>query len=479
MRWLTYARDSGGARQEASVDQQTAEYDRWIEARGDTLALPHFCDRARPGGTMVGRDDLDRLLAVAERTPRVADGILFWAVNRVGRNTVESDYIRATLRYQGFVVTYISSRASEALGKVGRIIEQAEVVEAESFNEKLSADVKRGQRYMLNMRGPDGKYLGINFSHNVPPGFKAEQIKVSTRRDGRPHMVTRWVVDETTARVVREAFQARAEGMTLPEIQELFPLYRNASSYNSLHAMFRNPVYKGVMKRGDIEIEDYWPAIVDADTWAKACALRRPVGPRTAMSKRLLLDLLVCGECGYRVSIMTNENYVYYHCPGRWRGRECHNGNQRAVTLEAKILAEVDKHLSPEEIEVYDKAAKANNARIQSIQDVAQAERQARLAVVEGTIANITKTLVNMPLSEALGAELMAMEREKAELTAQIAAFAVLPPKLAPVGADLLKARAEMQEKLKDGNIPAARRALKRLIARIVMTREEQRIEWV
>ena len=95
------------------------------------------------------------------------------------------------------------------------------------------------------------------------------------------------------------------------------------------------------------------PALVDADLYAAvqerlAENRRRLRAPRPG-PRYLLQGLLVCGSCGYALSVQTSGlqlRYTYYTCPGSYvsdlsHRRLCPNGRQRTETLEEAVWNDV------------------------------------------------------------------------------------------------------------------------------------------
>ncbi len=99
-------------------------------------------------------------------------------------------------------------------------------------------------------------------------------------------------------------------------------------------------------------------ALVDAELFATAQERlaenrRRLRAPRPA-ARYLLQGLLVCGSCGYGLSVQTSglqQKYTYYTCPGVYvseltHRRVCPNGRQRTEAVEAAVWADVSALLS-------------------------------------------------------------------------------------------------------------------------------------
>ncbi|OIQ60230.1 recombinase family protein [Neomoorella thermoacetica] len=99
--------------------------------------------------------------------------------------------------------------------------------------------------------------------------------------------------------------------------------------HSSVVRMLKNPVYTGRLRRKDEQPD--WkpvlvPAIIDQETFMRAqemLARSKRFNPKTTRRRFLLQRLLVCGECGRRLTVVTHNNpqkakYSYYTCPGRY-----------------------------------------------------------------------------------------------------------------------------------------------------------------
>ncbi len=100
-------------------------------------------------------------------------------------------------------------------------------------------------------------------------------------------------------------------------------------------------------------------ALVDAELFAtrRRSGWRRiggVCGHPAPAARYLLQGLLVCGSCGYGLSVQTSglqQKYTYYTCPGVYvseltHRRVCPNGRQRTEAVEAAVWADVSALLS-------------------------------------------------------------------------------------------------------------------------------------
>jgi DNA invertase Pin-like site-specific DNA recombinase len=74
----------------------------WCQAREYTLTHL-FIDRARSGGSTIGRTEFDRLIKYFQSKPPEA-GVVFWDLSRWARNIDDGQYYLAAIRRLGTAV---------------------------------------------------------------------------------------------------------------------------------------------------------------------------------------------------------------------------------------------------------------------------------------------------------------------------------------------------------------------------------------
>lgn len=97
-----YLRDSGGTKQEASVERQEKELRVYCEAH-HLILTKLFVDEARTGRTDKRRDALAELMSHFRDGGEEA-GVIIWNYERFARNTKHGRYYIAVLEYLGKVV---------------------------------------------------------------------------------------------------------------------------------------------------------------------------------------------------------------------------------------------------------------------------------------------------------------------------------------------------------------------------------------
>jgi len=346
-----YARDSGGDAQDLSVQQQVQALHNYCE-RFDLVLVHAFIDEAQSGGSVVGRDAFDDLIHLAHQDPPPVEGIVVWSFSRFVRNLLDAQFHKADLRRRGYEL--ISLTEDLPNGDYAPIIEALIDWKNERFLKDLSRDVQRGLRDLARKGYAPGGF--------PPVGYKAEKVTLGRRRDGRPHVVSRWVPDPAKADLVRKAWRMRADGATYNEIHQETRLYTSKNSYAT---MFGNETYKGVLKCGDLKIEGGLEALVDEETWEIVQKRRRSYKkrlrstrehPKRGRSPYLLSGLAVCAECGDAMiggfdNLKRRQPWSYYICGRKKRKgwHSCPTGKISGQLLEQAVLDTVmERVLTPD-----------------------------------------------------------------------------------------------------------------------------------
>lgn len=468
-RWLTYARDSGGKRQQDSVRQQQHEYEDWLSENGQVLAQ-HYQDIARPGKTMVGRVGLDGLLRDSARKPRPADGVLFWSINRSGRDLNDIDYIKADLRRRGYSVVFLSNDIPQDSSGVSHILEAAYAWKAQNDSKQMGADIRRGRRDLITATDSTGAYCRY-WLGRAGVGFKLERIQIGNHRNGDPHIVSRLEIDEAAAAVVLQAFEMRRDRMSYRSIRDATGLFADLryTGASSFKVMFRNTLYYGALTYEGEAHENFITAIVERELWeavqtVNADRRERLLGQRPANigSRYLLSGLLRCGLCDEALGgcemRASGRVYTYYR---HFAHSDCNDTRFHRVHMLDGLIVErvLNDALSPAAVEAMVVAANNEREAMVSGASLVLSDLESRILGTEKAIMNLVASARLSPLSAALGRELVALEStleglQQKRVEAQAKAVKPLDIKAADARASKLRAL------LLGSDVQAARNAL-------------------
>jgi DNA invertase Pin-like site-specific DNA recombinase len=481
---FTYARDSGGDTQERSVDEQIRLYDAYAEQHG-LIILRHFHDRARPGSSMIGRDGLEQLLAEARRQPRAGDGILFWSMDRLSRNQLESQYLKADLRLHGYKLIFISNDIPD-VGDLSPVFESLLEWKAAEDLRAISRNAKRGLMDLVARKKPDGSFEG--FMPGVPPrGYKGETVAIGMKRTGQPRLVQRWVKDPKWWKKCREAWRLRADGWTVADVHRKLGIYQSSTCYTTF---FRNAIYKGELHYGGQVFKDFVPRMVDDAVWAKVQRMHdvlKKHAPARVDSKRLFAGLAFCAVCGSPLRGFDYRKngkilYRYYGCSGRGK-KSCRAPMIPADPFEREVMEKVsDRILTPATLRLLSEATRIvlrnRNNQADGVIDLLKDD----LRSAEKGIANLVKSVEQAPLSAALGKALEDQETRAAEARARIAELQTAKREQAQIpeysDADLRALGDRLRAALLRPT-PEARAVLQGFVVRIVAEKKRAAIYYV
>ena len=350
-----YCRDSGGEDQD--IRSQKAAVLEYIDSSGLILDRT-FVDEARPGSSVVGRDAFEQMIELSKQEPRRVDGIVLWSFSRFARNLLDAQFYKADLRRRGYQI--ISMTDDLPGGDLDVIVEALYDWKHEQYLKDLSQNVKRTLHELARQ--------GYSVGGFPPRGYKAQKVKIGTKRNGKPRYATQWISDPKWATKVQEAFSLRAEGATFSEIKDRTGLYRSS---NSISCALRNKTYLGIRKCGDIETHDAHEPLVSRELWDQVQATLRtrparggswPQGHPHAKhitSPYLLSGMIRCAKCGSAMigsfdKLKSGTRWRFYVCGKRKRQglAGCDTGKLKADLVEGEVMRHVmDQVLTTEAVD--------------------------------------------------------------------------------------------------------------------------------
>ncbi len=284
-----------------------------LETGRAEVLLTHYFDRLVRG--------MARQSELIERVEAI-DGADLWSVD-YGRRTNQNAAGKMTVNAQGMVSQYVSDAAKE------RSWAAVEAAIAE----------------------------GVGGFSKIPLGYLLGDDR-------------RLVLDPARAPIVAEAFELRARGATLREVQELLAGHGVARAVSAVRSMLASRVYLGELHFGDHtpNLAAHRP-IVSEELWRRVQRVTGPsTGPRPE-SDRLLarLGVLRCGSCGARMVVGTSNGYPIYRCPA-------YSDCEHHVAISARIAeGEVERRVREAVAEEHGQAS-----ALEAEQEAASATERAR-----------------------------------------------------------------------------------------------------
>lgn len=414
-----YLRDSGGPSQERSTGQQRKEIEAYCAAHGLTLRNV-FCDEAKSGASTAGRDDFNRMLDTYRAPAARPNGLLLWNYARFARDLDDAIYYKSLLKAQGISVHSLTDPIPE--GRYGRIVEFFIDISNEEKRRQTSTDAKRGLRDLV---------LSHGCVPGTPPrGFRRVPVEIGKRRDGSARIAHRWEPDPAMAGKVRRAFELKAAGVSLSQIQRETRLY---GSLNSYRTFFINPIYTGVLHFGDLVVESYCEALVDIKTWKSVQEILKAAGqrhnpvkthPRRTNSIYLLSGLALCDACGAPLygNTVTRptreaERDEAYRCSRGRRKRDCKTPRIPRKRLEEQVLATIREYiLLPDNLTAIHQMTAVNLDEFEAERAKRRMQLSDERQSLSKRIANITAAIAAAGHSQAMLDELGRLETQRAQL---------------------------------------------------------------
>jgi site-specific DNA recombinase len=475
---FAYLRDSGHEKQELSIGQQEDAIRAWCAERG--LILEHvYKDEARKGSSVIGRSELNALMNAFRHGADVA-GVVVWKYNRFARNIDNAQFLRAEIRTRGYTFYSLNDKVPE--GPEAIIFEAVIDYADQQYLTNMSIDVKRG---LYNLVKNYGCMPGT-----PPTGFKREKVIISYRRDGSPHIAHRWIPDPDVAPRVRQAFEMRAAGSSLGEINAETHLFNTINSYATF---WPNKLYKGTLVFGDdIVIENYCEPMVDEKTWDIVQARQNHFArskhlkggsidhPRRASSKYLLSGLAHCAQCGAPMfgttSSQRNGSVMRsYFCSRAYRTRDCTRQRIPVVAFDAAVITRLREEIhKPDYLASMLAEKRAMNASHQADHDAQRHKITSDLGETRRQITNVTDAISEQKHSRALLKRLADLEAQETRLQTELASLDAdhtqLPPNEASI-AQLTATLAYLEAALTSSDIQVQRSILRQLIKRVDIDR--------
>lgn len=395
IKYVAYVRKSSeeANRQVLSIDAQIDEIKRQFPGiEVDFIKESHS---AAKGGM---RPEFARMIKAFKKGKY--QGLVAWHPDRLSRNIQDTAEI-VTLLKQAVIkdlrfCNFTFENTPEGIMMLQMIMNQAEY-----FSGKLSKDVKRGNRKKRELGGTTGL---------APIGYINQ---------GRGKFI---IPDPKRFHKVYQAFRLILTGKyTIAKIKKImdeewdFKTLKRGKfggkhvSIQSLHKIFRNPMYAGVIidpHTGEMFKARHKPMITPEEFDKIQDLIGRHGMPRlTKRDKDFpLRGFLVCGQCGCMITAEekiktlkngTKRRYRYYRCTHKGN-HGCHQKAVREDVLQAQFDAIIDHYeLSPELYELGMKALKEVASHEIEVRDAAQAAQEQSIKVVQNKLDNLLNLLTD------------------------------------------------------------------------------------
>ena len=336
---VIYARYSSSSQTEQSIEGQLRVCREYCEREGYRV-IEEYIDRATSASKDINKR-VEFLRMIKDSDKGGFEAVIVYKLDRFARNRYDSANYKFKLKKNG--VSLVSATENISNDPEGIILESVLEGMAEFYSAELSQKVRRGRAETAAKRN--------SYGGNIPLGYKVVDKKL--------------VIDEPSAKIVREAFKLYAEDTSIADICRLFNARGYTSSKgrpfnkNSFHRMFRNEKYRGVYTyKDEVRAEGALPEIIDKETWdtvQKKLGALRPKNIERSSDKNqyLLKGKIFCGHCQSPMyAATTNRKYKYYYCSGKRSGTtDCTKSSVNAKVIEPAVIRDAMALLTDEYID--------------------------------------------------------------------------------------------------------------------------------
>ena len=400
-----YVRYSSANQTEQSIEGQVRVCTEYAVKHNINI-VEIYADRATSASKDVNkRVEFLRMIKDSEKHP--FDAVIVYKLDRFARNRYDSANFKYKLRKNG--VQLISATENISEEPEGIILESVLEGMAEFYSAELAQKINRGMR--------ESAYKHNCIGGHIPLGFKVIDKK--------------FVINEETAPIVKEAFQLYAEGKSVANICRYFNEKGYVSSKNhpfgksSFTKIFRNEKYLGTYSYHDLKTENAIPQIIDKETWDLVQARlkdQKPSGTYKAKVNYLLTGKLYCGHCGLRMngSGDTGNGLYYYECYGKKNHTtKCKKKKTRKEFIEAVVVHDAMSLLTDENIElIADTAVRLNEQEIDTTTNIHTLT--VKLSDIDTSLNNLMKAVESGEAPEILIKRMNTLEKEKRTLEKQL-----------------------------------------------------------
>lgn len=409
---IAYYRYSSSSQNEASIEQQREQAHAYADLHGYTI-IKEYKDEAKSGTTSDRPGYKQMLYEIEQLKPAV---LILWKTDRLSRDRYELPAVKKKIRLAGCSIKFVAEPNLEDSGEA-EFMESVLEGFAAFYSIQLSCNIKRGLRYNAERCMYNGhKVIGYDVDKNTK----------------------KYIVDPSSAPIVRRVFEEYAAGKPLKEIvagmnaDGLRTSRGSLFNHESLRKMLRNRKYIGEYSDSGVVIPDGMPAIVTHELFEQCQTMldrNKRNGPQQQADEPgrfWLTGRFICGKCGAAMHGTSGNSrhrdgtpgrrYDYYACYDHLHRKGCKMRNVRKETAEDTVRTMLEAMLCWPE----------NASRLASesfLFACKKATDDSEIEMLEEELKSVNKKLSNLVRaieagiwSETTQAELKNLETTKHEL---------------------------------------------------------------
>jgi site-specific DNA recombinase len=366
---VVYARVSSEEQvQGYSIQAQLRACREWAEKHGYRVAKEYLDEGYSASRHLEKRESFKEMLSDAASKSHPFDLVVVHKLDRFSRDSLESFTSKAILKRHRVRLISVQEPVVGSDAPEDAFMEHILVGMAEFYSKNLAREIRKG----LTERIRQGFLV-----FRPPYGYRREVVE---KREGQKRIrtISRPVVDEAAAAVVRRIFELSDRGVGYKEITNILNNEglrtgkgRRFAS-NHIYWILRNKAYVGVLeynfrpRYGAVEpmtIPGFYPLIIEQqlfDRVEKKLCLSTANWQNSFANRTtyLLSGLVVCEACGRRyLGTAAKGGKFHYYCCGSYLKGGKNTCAARLINknkLESLVLAKIQEEiLTPNNIRIY------------------------------------------------------------------------------------------------------------------------------
>lgn len=355
-----------------------------------------FIDEGESAKT-ANRPELKRLIQHCKEN-KCVDVVVVHKIDRLARNLVDYATIKAILKQKGIRLVSVSEPFDD--NPVGQLLENIIASISEWYSANLGQEIKKSNSEKLR-RG--------EWPHKPPLGYKSAK--------GESNRVQH-VPDETTAPLVRQAFELFATGnYSLKTLSEEMADRGLTTRYNKMYSpecmkmLLMRKFYLGKLVWNGKEYKGKHEPIVTADLFWRVQDTLKQRGVDTGEKgklKFLLRGIAYCAVCGQRLTGEIHPRGSYYRCLPNIHKQKCSQPYIPVASLESQLEALYAKFQPPKNL------LEALKLEVQGIADKRKRIAQREIKQLRQTVGDLENKEMKL-LDEKLSGKVPSEVYEKLE----------------------------------------------------------------
>ncbi|MCX6784168.1 MAG: recombinase family protein [candidate division WWE3 bacterium] len=318
-----------------SLDIQESECNSYLKQFSSYVIAGTYCDGGKSGGTMVGRDEFNKMIADAKAGN--IDVLLAWSTDRLARNVDEMTQLRAELRKINVQVTTTKEPAEiidprkltlEGNETMQKILAYVQDWSAECDKRKISerfriGKIGKAEKGLIPVKTPYGFRKSVKYINNDPKQKIEEDVTVPDEICVVKDIFNYYDTNSWGIRKIVD--ELNLKGIKSPK--------GGIWCYSSVKYTLQNPTYCGLVRYGwrlskskisrarlqqghkGIIVKGKHQAVINPEQFKRVqdkLKRRAELGGKAVHSKGLLTGILKCGRCGGSAYLCSYHHWLAY-----------------------------------------------------------------------------------------------------------------------------------------------------------------------